>query len=79
MQVPVYSLKYLSTLHRTLDKRWQKRHLILNQKFYKYVSTAAFCTYNVSLVSYRGITLENIRLLGGAGSTFINNCNLTCF
>lgn len=51
----------------------QKRNPILNQKFYKYVSTTAFCTYNVSSVLYRGITLENIRLLGGAGSTFINN------
>ena len=50
----------------------EKRHPILNQKFYKYVRTAAFCTY-------RGITLENIKLLGGAGSKFINNWNLTCF
>ena len=50
----------------------EKPHPILNQKFYKYVRTAAFCTY-------RGITLENIKLLGGAGSKFINNWNLTCF
>ena len=71
MQVPMYSLKHSSTLHRAMDKLW-KTSSHFEPKVLQIRSHR--CLLHLS-----GNHSWKYQLLGGAGSKFINNWNLTCF